>query len=179
MHELLAQGGLTMKDVNNSYVADPSARVEALGSGALDVAALQEPWLTRAQKTGSAVLWMPFSAVTHNLPVGLIVYGPRLLESNKDAGVRFMTAYLRAARQFNEGKTDRNVALISEFTKLPPEDVRSACLVTLKPDGSADTQIMLDFQHWMLENGMVDKALPLDQFWTDEFILEAGKRQNP
>ena len=173
---LLAEGGLTPKDINSVNITDFAARVEGLRNGSLDVAHLPEPWITVAQSSGAGEIWVPFSEVMPHLPMGIIVYGPSILDENREAGVRFMTAFLRGVEQYNEGKTDRNVELIAEFTKLAPEVVKAACWTSIRADGSVDAEGMLAFQQWLLENGMVDEVLELDQFWTDQFLVEAAKR---
>jgi NitT/TauT family transport system substrate-binding protein len=176
MSTLLERGGLTMDDVKVSYVADNAARVEALKSGAIDVSIMGEPWITYAQKAGAAEVWVPFSDTMPGLSMGLILYGPTILEDNHEAGVRFMLAYLRAVEQFNQGKTDRNVELIAEFTKLDPADVKDACWNVFRPDGRTDIPSLLALQDWMVTNGILDSALEVDQLWTDEYLVEANAR---
>lgn len=176
---LLAQGGLTQEDVNPQYIADNAARVEGLRNGAIDLVSLGEPWITRVVNSGAGEVWVPMAEVTPQLPVGLIVYGPTILDKNREAGIRFMAAYLRGVEQFNQGKTERNIELISEFTQLSPEDVQAACWNTFRADGGVDTESVMAFQEWALQKGLVNEALELDQIWTDEFLAEAAKRLGP
>jgi len=97
------------------------------------------------------------------------------LEDNPDAGVRFMTAYLKGVRQFNEGKTDRNVEIIANFTKLAPEDIKASCWTSFRPDGSIDEATAIAFQKWAVEKDYANGPLELDQFWTSKFIDAASK----
>ena len=150
--------------------------MEGLNNGSVDVSILSEPWITRAQTTGAGEVWIPLSEITPNLSLGTIIFGPSLLENNPEVGIRFMTAYLKAVKQFNQGKTDRNIEIIANYTKLSPEDIRAACWTSFKDDGTIDTETMLAFQKWSLEKKYVDGHLELDQFWTSQFVDEAEKR---
>jgi NitT/TauT family transport system substrate-binding protein len=173
---LLERGGLIVEDLNTSYIVESAARMEALRSGAVDLVSLGEPWITIAETSGAGEVWMPYSELVPNLPMGLIIYGPNVMNEKHDAGVRFMAAYLRGLEQYALGKTDRNVEIIAGFTKLTPEQVKGACWTSMKTDGSVNTEAMLAFQEWAVRQGLIDKALELDQFWTDEFLVEATKR---
>jgi NitT/TauT family transport system substrate-binding protein len=172
---LLAKNGLTQKDVKLTNIADSTARIEGLKNGSVDVSVLSEPWITRAQAAGAGDIWVPLSQIIPGMSLGTVVFGPGILEDKPDAGVRFITAYLKAVKQFNEGKTDRNVAIIAGYTKLKPEDVKTSCWTSFKPDGSMDTESMLAFQTWAKEKGYVDGTLELDKFYTSEFITAAAK----
>lgn len=178
MDVLLAQYGLTQNDIQTSLISDPSTRMEGLVNNSIDVSVFSEPWITRAQTSGAGEIWIPFSDIVPNLSLGSIAFGPSILEDNPEAGTRFMIAYLKAVEQFNEGKTDRNVEIIANYTKLSPDAIRAACWTSFKPDGTMDTETMLAFQEWALAKGYVDEALALDQFWTSEFLDEAAEKIN-
>jgi ABC-type nitrate/sulfonate/bicarbonate transport system substrate-binding protein len=142
----------------------------------VDVRILSEPWITRAQTIGAGEVWILLSDITPTLSRGTIFIGPSLLENNPEVGIRFMTAYLKAVKQFNQSKTDRNIGIIANYTKLSPEDIRAACWTSFKDDGTIDTETKLEFQKWSLEKGYGDGTLGLDQFWTPQFVDEAEKR---
>ena len=173
---LLEQGGLGEADVQYTQITDNATKVEALRGGTVDAAPMGEPWITYASTQGAAEMWIRYSDILPNQSLALISYGPTILDDNPEAGVRFMAAYLRGIDQFNEGKTDRNVELISEYTKLSADDLRAACWNTFQPDGLADVDGLMAYQQWLLDKGLVEQALPVDQFWTDEYVIEAAKR---
>ena len=50
-----------------------------------------------------------------------------MLEMDKEVGVRFMVAYLKAVRQFSGEKSDRNLEIISKYTQLPAEELKQVC----------------------------------------------------
>jgi len=170
---LLAQEGLTQADIEHVAIEQSAARIEALGNGSLDVSVLSEPWVTRALEAGAGEVWVPVSALAPNLSVGAIVFGPSILDDNPEAGRRFMIAYLQAVRQYNEGKTDRNVEIIARYTKQEPDDIRKSCWTTFKADGTIDIEGMLAYQEWSIEKGYMDGRMEVSQFYDTSFLQYA------
>lgn len=170
---LLQKAGLTRSDVKVLNITDPLTLTAGLGSGSVNVTQLVEPWITRARNQGVGETWIPFSDLMPNASLAGIVYGPSILDKNHDAGVRFMTAYLKAIRQLEQGKTDANVALLADFTKLPADEIKEACWTSFQPDGKIDTQSLLDFQQWTIQKGYVARASDLSQMWDPQFADQA------
>lgn len=171
---LLKKAGLTRADVNILDIQDSLAQVTGLGNGSIDVTFGGEPWIARARKQGVGDVWIPFSDLMPNASVGGIVYGPSILDKNPDAGVRFMTAYLKGIKRYSEGKTDSNVAVLAKYTKLSPEEIRDACWTSFQPDGKIATQGLLDFQQWAVDKGYVAKAVDLSRLWDPQFVDQAN-----
>jgi len=170
---LLTGYGLTQADVKPTAVADSAARIEGLKTGSIDISLLSEPWITRAKDDSGAVAQWPLSKIAPGLSGAMMVFGPAILDKNADAGVRFMAAYLKAVQKFNEGKTDRNVEIISGYTKLTPDQVKASCWTSFTPDGKINTDAMMAFQEWGLGKGYINSRLELDQVWTSSFIDQA------
>jgi NitT/TauT family transport system substrate-binding protein len=179
--KLLSTVGLTFNDVENKDLPEP-AIVEAFETAAIDVASMSEPWITRLLQGGYAVIWMPAQQVIPDFQLGVIIYGPNLLEENPDAGKRFMVAYLQGVRQYTEGKTARNLAILVEHTGLERELLMQACWPPIHDDGRINVQSVLDFQSWAVEKGYLDSLLTQEQFFDPSFVeyanqvLEASSR---
>jgi len=106
----------------------------------------------------------------------IIVYGKRLLRDDPELGRRFMRAYLRGVRRFNEGLTDRNVAIFSRYTKLPPEIIRKTCLTSIANDGRVDPKAVQPFLDWALEKRYLDGPVETSAWWNPSFIEAAVPR---
>ena len=153
----------------------PSALSDAFGSGAVDVAHIGEPWLTRIALTGKAGLWLPAQEVLPDFQWAMIAYGPTLLEANPTAGQHFMVAYLKAVRQYNQGKTPRNVEILAQYTELAPELLQEACWPAIHESGEINVQSLLDFQPWGADKGLLDELVTADQFWEPSFTAQANQ----
>src|SRR6185503_17032973 len=96
---LLAQAGLTMKDVE--IVDVPSTgRMEAFSRQLVDLSTITEPWRTRLVRSGHARLWRKESDALPNAQMSFVVFGSRLLDERRDLGVRFLAAYQHAVRDY-------------------------------------------------------------------------------
>jgi NitT/TauT family transport system substrate-binding protein len=169
LDKLLDTVGLTAADLELTSMPQP-AELEAMAQGTIDASMASEPWATRHVQTGNAVVWMPYNDFVPGEQHVTVVFGPSLLEENPDAGRRFMVAYLRGVRQYNEGKTERNLEIMAEFSGLDKEFLQEACWFDFYNDGHVNVQSLLDFQDWAVENGYLDAVVPEDQLYDPSFI---------
>ena len=173
LEKLLESAGLSIDDVELMNVPDAVAP-DALARGTVDLVSAGEPWITRMLDGGKAVMWKPAADVIPEFQVSFIMYGPTFLEENPDAGRRFMTAYLKAARQYNQGKTERNIEIIAKYTKLDPAFLKRAGWPTMRKGGAVNTDTLLDFQDWALKRKYLDEKIPADRFWDPRFVEYAA-----
>jgi NitT/TauT family transport system substrate-binding protein len=173
---LLESAGLTYDDVEVVDIRDYASRVEALRSGTVDVAALTEPWTTRAIRDGIGEMWVSSADLTPDAAGAFVFYGPSMLEKDVDVGVRFITAYLNAVGLYNQGKTDENVRLLSEVTGLDAEELRQMCWPSFHPEGKINFDSVMEFQDWALAEGLIDGVVPIETLWDGRYIEEANAR---
>jgi NitT/TauT family transport system substrate-binding protein len=121
----------------------------------------------------------PVNELLPGAQFAVVLYGPTLLGENRGVGERFMAAYLKAVRQYNEGKTDRNIEIVAEFTELDPELLRAICWPTLQDDGSINAESVLDFQQWAVDNELLEAVVPVETFWDSTFIDYANEVLEP
>jgi NitT/TauT family transport system substrate-binding protein len=174
MEKLLEKGDLTLSDIEPVRMAS-SAQLEAFEKGTIDLAGTAEPWVTRLVSTGHAALWIPAQQVIPDFQIAFIVFGPSILEENPDAGRRFMVAYLKAIQQYNEGKTERNLELLTRHTGLDREFLMHACWPPYHEDGQINVQSVLDFQTWAVEKEYLDSPVTEKQFWDSSFVEYANE----
>lgn len=174
LYVLLKQANLTTKDVVITDLPIQN-RIEALTSGAIDVTQLGEPWVSRALDTGLVVSWNPFNSYMPEQQFGAMYFGPTIYDGNEDVGKRFMVAYLKGIRQYNEGKTDRNVELMAQLTKLDPAEVKKTCWQSFRNDGSLDFQSIMDFQQWALDMGYIDRLVNETELFDPQFLEYANQ----
>ena len=174
LDKLLNEAGLTPDDVQVVDVTPPGA-LGAMKKGEIDLAIAAEPWITRLVKAGNGVLWLPVRRVIPELEHAFILYGANLLEQNPEVGKRFMTAYLKGVRQAGQGKTLRNLVIISKHTRLDPEFLQDVCWRKWRNDGRVDTKGLLEFQDWAIGKGLLDRKIPVKQFWDPRYTEHANK----
>ena len=175
MEKLLDRGNLTMNDIKINHILLPTAVLEALKQGTIDLTLITEPWVTRIVETGAGVLWIPLSELAPDLQWSFIIYGPSLLEKNPEAGRRFILAYLKAVRQYNQGKTNRNLEILAKHTGLDSKFLNQVCWPALRPNGEIHIGSILEFQSWAVGKRFLDKEVSQNQFWDPSFIEYANK----
>ncbi|MDH5507827.1 MAG: ABC transporter substrate-binding protein [Anaerolineae bacterium] len=176
--KVLASGGLTLADVETVQMQIPDEPA-ALESGQLDLTATSEPWVTRIQDMGHASVWRPVQELIPDFQFAVIYFGPQLLGENHDIGNRFMIAYLKAVRQYNEGKTDRNLEILVEFTGLEQDVLQRSCWPQIRNDGKISSDSLLDFQSWAVSEGFLDAIVPVEEFWDPSFAEYANAALAP
>jgi NitT/TauT family transport system substrate-binding protein len=166
---LLNMMGQTLDGIEIVAVPPP-VMPEALEAGTIDFAMAVEPWVTRILQSGHAAVWMPVQQAIPDYQIAFNMYGPTLLEENRDAGRRFTVAYLKAVRQFNQGKTERNLEILAKHTELDKELLLDACWPSFHNDGAINMQGLLEFQEWALEKDYLDSPVTEEQMWDPSFI---------
>ena len=165
---LLKPAGLSSADVQIVDVSAPN-RVAGLENGVIDISFLSEPYITEAVNSGKVSIWQSWESYLPGFQLGVLMYGGTILK-NPDAGQHFMVAYLKAVRQYMQGKTDRNIQLMAAFMKTSTDVAKQSCWQSMRVDGSIDVQSILDFQQWAVGKGYQLRALDQSEFWDPSFI---------
>ena len=172
--QLLEEQGLSQDDLQLAFLPTPN-RIQAFATDSIDITALNEPHLTRALDSGHAVVLKSAGQARPYFQQGVIAFGPSLLDKDPEAGRRFIAAYLEGVRQFMEGKTDANVASIARHTELEEELVRRLCWPTIRSDGRINAQSVMNLQQWFLTQGLIDRVIPVEDFWDPQFVEHADQ----
>lgn len=170
---LLARHNLTFADV--VAIEMPQGTPFSSRNELEAVRLVGEPTLSALLKAGSASIVATSEDVASRHQNTFIVYGKRLLRDDPDLGRRFMRAYLRGVRRYNAGKTDRNVAIISRFTKLAPDITRTSCWPAIAGDGRIDPKNVQPFLDWALEQKYLDRPIAIAAWWNPAFVEAASK----
>jgi len=170
---LLKDIGLSSADVEVLNIPLP-ARLEGMINKSVDIAAVSDPWTVRMVSGGYGEVWNPWEKLLPNFQMSINMYGPNLLEKNKDVGKRYLIAYLKAVRQYNEGKTPRNVEILAQYTQMEPAEVEQSCWMSMRSDGMLDISAMTGFQDWAVAKGLQISLVPAEDL-LDLSILDEAK----
>jgi NitT/TauT family transport system substrate-binding protein len=171
---LLKDTGLTSKDVEILNIP-LAARLEGMGSGSVDIAAVSDPWTIRIVNAGYGAVWNPWQKLLPNFQFSINMYGPNFLEKNPEFGKKYMIAYLKGVRQYNQGKTDRNVEIIAKYTEMKSEEVKGSCWMSMRSDGMIDMAGMSGFQEWALAKGLQVSLVPAEKLLDMSFVEYANE----
>jgi len=175
LDKILRRAGLKPDEVE-SFNVPPPAQMDAMAKGRLDFGVCSEPFVTRYKRSRNGVLWTRVQEIIPGFNYAFIRFGPSLLKKNPEAGRRFMVAYLKGVRQYNQGKTERNLEIMSKHTRLDKSILQEACWPQISNDGRINTQSVLDFQDWAVAKGLQDsKKLTAEQMWEPSFVNHANQ----
>ena len=172
----MARDGLSLDDLEQVTIP-VGARIDAMNRGAIDMTGIAEPWLTRLVDAGHRVI-LTRTEVVPRRQASYMVYGSRFLEEDRDLGRRFAAAFVRAARRFNEGPTDRNVEILERNTGIDAGTLRKACWAMMRDDGGIQEQQTLDFQRWALRKGHIKRIVEIEELW-DPWFTESFRTITP
>jgi len=148
---------------------------DAFAKKKVAMATVAEPWLTRFLQEGYVVLCSSDGELAPHAHFSGVCFGPSLLVKNRDAGVRFMVAYLKAVRQYNQGKTKRNIEILSKHTGLAPDTLKACTWPAMRSDGRVDPSSFAEFQRWCLARKLADQVVVGKKLWDSSFVDEANR----
>jgi NitT/TauT family transport system substrate-binding protein len=155
----LDAAGLELDDLEVFDVPAP-ARIDAFRRGRLDIAPALEPTLTQLLDSGAAEIWVPGRELAPDFQYTFLLFGPTFLTEDRDAGRRFLRAYLAGVALYtDEGKSPRLVEILARRTHLDPDFLRRACWPATARDGRIDPGSLARYQTWARGQGLIDHQL--------------------
>jgi NitT/TauT family transport system substrate-binding protein len=173
VEKMLASVGLQLKDLEVLYIPH-LPEIDALSKGTIDAALAGDPYMATILERGSAVQWIRLEDVFPNVQFSFVFFGPTLLQKDPDVGKRFLIAYLKAVRQLEEGKTQRNLDVLARVTAEGPEALRRMCWPAYYRDGHVELRDVADFQEWALNRKLIDRIATEEEFSEPKFIAQAN-----
>jgi NitT/TauT family transport system substrate-binding protein len=165
----LERGGLTLDDVNLSIMSFPDMIV-AFANRAVDAGMVIEPFVSSIEAQGTAVRWRGVSEFYGNHQVAAVVYGPSLVEERPAVGQRFMVAYLRGLRAYNDAfgpkRQGREAVVQALATYTPIKDPAAYDRMRpagLNPDGTLAVQSIRDDLAYYERTGTVPQPIDVAQ----------------
>jgi ABC-type nitrate/sulfonate/bicarbonate transport system substrate-binding protein len=181
----LERGGLTLADVNLSVISFPDM-IAAFANRAVDAGIVIEPFVSSIEAQGTAVRWRGVSEFYGNHQVAAVVYGPSLVEERPEVGRRFMVAYLRGLRAYNDAfgpkRQGRDAVVKALATHTPIKDSAAYDRMRpagLNPDGTLAVQSIRDDLAYYERTGTVTQSMDAAQVIDTSFQEHALRVLGP
>ena len=188
LNEALKTAGLKTSDVERVFMAFPQ-HVLALQNKAVDAAMTTEPSATKAVQSGAAARVMGDDVIYPNHQLAVVLYSGAFIKANPDAAKRFMRAYLRAVRDYNDGLKDGKIAgpnanevlaILTEYTNIKdPAIYRSISPQGTNPDGKVHEPSLKNDLQFFKDEGQVTGKVTLEQVLDTSFVEAALKELGP
>ncbi len=170
----LASANLGLEDVEIVKLPIP-ATFGAYKQGSIDASIGNEPIPTRMEDAGLAHRLAAFEDIAPDLQYAFIVFGPNLLEKDPGLGQRFLAAYLQGIAQFNEGKTARNLEILSARTGQDVQVLQRVCWPAIYSDAHVNMAGTMDFQNWAQKRGFFSGNVAKDKLF-ESTLLDAARQ---
>jgi len=157
---------------------------KAFASKAIDAYIQLEPYLSEAEKSGVAKVISGVYEIHPDQQSAAIFYSPKFRSERREVAVRFMSAYIRGIRAYNQafmpGRTDKDfnegVEILSKWTSVKDKSVYGNMVPAgLHPDGRLNVQsIKEDLQYYVEQKYlkvMPDLSKIVDTSITDEAVI--------
>jgi NitT/TauT family transport system substrate-binding protein len=168
----LEKGGLSFNDITFAPMTFPDV-VTAFANRAIDASVVAEPFTARIETLGTAVRWRGNSVIYGNQEVGVVMYGPGLVNDRQELGRRWMTAYVRGVRDYNDafgpqriGRDEVVQALIKYTVVKDPRDYDQMRPAGIDPDGKLVVQSIRDDLRYYEAAGLVKDPVDLSKVVT-------------
>ncbi len=177
-------GGLALSDAHLVVLTFP-AMVTALATQAIDLAVLPEPLATVAVQNGSGVKWKGFADVVPGFQQTVVVYSPQFA-ARRDLATRWMTAYLRGVRDYNDAfrknvNRPQTVETLAGDLSIKPTLFDGMGFMHIHPDGKVNLASMEEVMRWYVKMGYlsspVDLARSVDPSFAEAAVTELGPYQ--
>jgi NitT/TauT family transport system substrate-binding protein len=188
LDQAMRSAGLDFADVEKVYLGF-SQHLAAFQNGAIDASITTEPTVSALIKAGVAVRLTGNDAFYPNAQTAVILYGGEFAAKRGDVGKRFMRAYIRAVRDYNDALKDGHLAgrgaddLIAIFVRYG--NVKDAALLKAmtthgaNPDGWVNVESIRKDWDFFKKNGQLKGNVTVDDVLDRSFVDAAVKELGP
>jgi NitT/TauT family transport system substrate-binding protein len=159
---LLEKGGVAPEEVKLVDLNAPD-RVSSLAAGTIDAMIAPEPFVAQAKATGKAVELVSVGDLGMFLEAVLMTTGSAI-NQRRDALKRFLKAYVRGAKDYNDNPRDSTVvAAIAKHTGLDRAIVERSHPFYMDPSGRVPEDVVQKQMEWLIKRNLLSKAVPLEK----------------
>jgi NitT/TauT family transport system substrate-binding protein len=184
LERALAQGGLTADDVTLVPMSFPDM-LTAIGNKAVDAAWGVEPFVAIANSRGLARTVTKAGDIFPNAIGVVMVISPQFAAEQPEAARRYVTAYLRAVRDYYRAfVTNEDSALREQISQvlIKHTPVKDPTLYPLlgwpgvDPNGGLDERMLDEMQDYLIRRGTVREKVATDRMVDHSYVAYALER---
>lgn len=167
--EMLKHAGLTPDDVEFVLLADFGSMLGAIENGSIDAALQIEPLIAQGIENGFHERFGDATDYAPESQIAMVLGSPQFMNEEKDVSLRFMAAYLKGVRDYNdafvkgEGKAEI-IDIMTQHTSLKDPALWEKVFVTgLDPDGKMFLDDVKKQYDAYKANGAIDGDVDFDK----------------
>ena len=186
--EAAKKGGLKYDDIEKIFITLPQ-QVAAFRNKSVDVSILIEPFATLLVQSGDAVRFASTEEFNPGAEFTYMVYSEKFARDRPELARRFMRAYVRALRVFNDSIENGRwkdtplardtIDLLAKRLEIKPEQVKTFYPHAVDPDGRVNLDAMrreLDFfkAQGLVTSPDITVETLADMQWVEAAVKELG-----
>jgi NitT/TauT family transport system substrate-binding protein len=166
LNEALKKGGLKYGDVDIVYIGFPEHLPTYRNKG-IDASITNEPTMTRAIEENVAVRVAGNDVTYPDQQTAATVFSDHFIKGRRDAAERFMRAYLRGVRMYNDALQDGHLAgpkanevipILVKYTTIKDESMFRRMIPSYcNPDGEVNVASLKKDLEFFRELGLIEK----------------------
>jgi NitT/TauT family transport system substrate-binding protein len=166
LNEALKKGGIKYSDVDVVYIGFPEHLPTYKNKG-IDASITNEPTMTRAIEEGVAVRVAGNDVTYPGQQTAVTFFSDQLVRNRRDLAERFMRAYLRGVRMYNDALRDGRLAgpkasevipILVKYTTIKDESMfRRMVPSYCNPDGEVNVASLRKDLEFFRELGLIEK----------------------
>ncbi|GGE45363.1 ABC transporter substrate-binding protein [Pullulanibacillus camelliae] len=168
--KMLDHAGLKRSDVHFVLMSDFGNMIAGLKSKSLDAALQIEPLITQGIANGVNVRFGDATDYAPDAQIAMVLGSPKFIDDEKDVALRFMVAYLKGVRDYNNafvkgtGDKDAIINIMTKYTSLTDKKVWEKVGVPgLDPDGKMNVANIKDQYEWYKSRGGIDGSVDINK----------------
>ncbi len=178
--QMLDHIGLTREDVEFVLLPDFANMLASMENNRIDAALQIEPLITKGEAESIHVKFKDATDFAPNAQIAMVLGSPQFVTEERDVAVRFMAAYLKGLRDYNdafvkgEGNLEDIIDIMAEYTSLKDEELwRSVNVTGLDPNGRMFIEDIKAQYEWYRSNGAIIGAIDIDKAIDTSVVEEA------
>lgn len=184
MYRLLDKAGLKLADVKQVFLPFPQHPV-AFQNGSIDASVMAEPTATLTANTGAATRVAGADSWYPDQQIGTLFYGSNLTHAHRDIGTKFMRAYIRGVRYYNDalagGKmagpaSEEVIKILTQRSMIHDPAIYHAVTPNgVDPNGKLNLRSMRDDLAFYKAQNLIEGNVDIDMAVDGGFLTDAIK----
>jgi NitT/TauT family transport system substrate-binding protein len=161
----------------------------AFANGAIDASITNEPTATFIRRQNTAIRFAGNDEFYPNQQTAVLFYGESFVKNRRDAALKFMRAYLRAVRFYNDALADGRlagpngpevIAILTKYSRLKDAEVyRAITPQACDPDGHVNMESLAKDWRFFKDTGQLDGKVSPRDLVDPSFAAEAARALGP
>jgi NitT/TauT family transport system substrate-binding protein len=188
MNYALVQAGLTYNDIDPVFLGFPN-QIAAFANKAIDASLTVEPTVAELLKQGTAKKLISADDVFPDYQTAVVFYGPKFMHDQPENAKKFMIAYVKAARFYNDALKDGHIAgpnadevikILTQYSFIKDAEVHRAIVSqALDPDGDVNMPSLQMAWQFFLDTKQIDGSVKVDDVVDLSYVHEASQKLGP